>query len=82
MKKEKWILFLIFTIIFCISIFLFSYGSDFYWHLKVGEYISSHHKIPFTDIFSWYGSNNHLPWISHEWLFEVFIYQFFHFGKQ
>ena len=82
MKKEKWILFLIFTIILCISIFLFSYGSDFYWHLKIGEYISSHHKIPFTDIFSWYASSNHLPWISHEWLFEVFIYQFFHLGRQ
>lgn len=82
MKKEKWILFLTFILILCISIFLFSYGSDFYWHLKVGEYISSNHKIPFTDIFSWYASSNHLSWISHEWLFEVLIYQFFYFGKE
>ncbi len=82
MKKEKWILCLIFILILCISIFLFSYGSDFYWHLKAGEYISTHHRIPFTDIFSWYASSNHLSWISHEWLFEVLIYHFFHIGKQ
>ncbi len=81
-KKEKWFLFFIFILILCISIFLFSYGSDFYWHLKVGQYISSHHKIPFTDIFSWYASSNHLSWISHEWLFEVLIYRFFYFGKE
>jgi len=82
MKKEKKILLCIFIILISISIFLFSFGSDFFWHLKIGEYISIHKKIPFTDIFSWYGTKNHLAWISHEWLFEVLIYQFFHIGKE
>lgn len=82
MKKEKKILLFIFIILISISIFLFSFGSDFFWHLKVGEYISIHKKIPLTDIFSWYGTKNHLAWISHEWLFEVLIYQFFRIGKE
>lgn len=76
-KKEKCLLFLIFIIIISISIFLFSYGNDFYWHLKSGEYITKNHKIPFTDIFSWYASKNQLTWISHEWLFEIIIYLLF-----
>lgn len=82
MKKEKKILLFIFILLISMSIFLFSFGSDFFWHLKIGEYISIHKEIPFTDIFSWYGEKNHLAWISHEWLFEVIIYQFFHFGKE
>jgi len=82
MKKERKLLLFIFIILISISIFLFSFGSDFFWHLKIGEYISIHKKIPMTDLFSWYGTQNHLTWISHEWLFEVFIYQIFHLGKE
>ncbi len=82
MKKRNQLLFIIFITIVTISIFLFSYGSDFFWHLKIGEYITTHQKIPFTDLFSWYGTQNHLPWISHEWLFEVILFEWFHYGKQ
>ena len=82
MKKEKKILLFIFILLISMSIFLFSFGSDFFWHLKIGEYIIVQKEIPFTDIFSWYGAKNHLAWISHEWLFEVLIYQFFRFGKE
>ena len=69
-------LILIFLLIFGLSIFFFSYGSDFYWHAKAGEYILKNKQIPFIDVFSWYGSTNNLHWISHEWLFEIIIYLF------
>ena len=45
---------------------------DYYWHFKAGEYMVSHGKILMEDVFSW--SMQHLPWISHEWLFDIFIY--------
>ena len=73
-NKKNIILFLTFTFIIMCSIFLFSYGNDFYWHLKTGEYIINNNKIPHTGIFSYYAISNNLTWISHEWLFEVIIY--------
>lgn len=47
--------------------------SDYFWHLKTGEYILSHRQLPAADIFSYtqYGK----PWELHEWLFEVMLYQ-------
>ncbi len=77
MKNKKYLLPITFILIICISIFLFHYGNDFYWHLKAGSYIVENHQIPFTDVFSWYAKSNHLSWISHEWLFEVLIYFIF-----
>lgn len=76
MKKHKNILFLTFIIIISMSVFLFDYGNDFYWHIKAGEYIINNKHIPITDIFSWYASKNQLIWIAHEWLFEIIIYLF------
>lgn len=74
MLKENKLLFFIFILIFMLSLFFFNYGNDFYWHIKVGEYIINNNKIPYIDIFSWYANSNSLSWISHEWLFEVIIY--------
>lgn len=69
-------------LIFSFSFFLFSFALflmlflrmdiDYFWHYKAGEYMVSHSTILTHDIFSW--SLFHSPWISHEWLFEVFIY--------
>lgn len=70
----------IFSLLFipiAVSIFLYSYGmsgNDFWWHIKVGEWICNNKAIPSTDIFSWYGINNHLPWHSQEWLADVIFY--------
>ncbi len=48
---------------------------DYFWHVKAGEYIVNN-GIPTQDIFSWFAIELNLHWISHEWLFEVFIYGF------
>lgn len=49
-------------------------GNDFWWHTKIGEYIFQNKTIPLIDVFSWYGAENSLYWISHEWLSEVIFY--------
>lgn len=76
MKKKNVWLYLSFVLIFCIAISFFNNGSDYYWHVRIGKYIINNLKIPYTDLFSWYGELNNLHWISHEWLYECLIYGF------
>src|SRR6476619_33227 len=49
--------------------------SDFWWHLRTGQYIVATKAVPHTDIFSAmrFGSE----WVAHEWLSEVFTYSVF-----
>ena len=49
--------------------------SDYFWHLKAGEYIVTQGALPHGDVFSF----THLgqPWVLHEWLFEVVLYGMF-----
>lgn len=47
---------------------------DFWFHYDCGRYIVTTGQIPTTAIGSWYGLENNLPWISHEWLFGLLVY--------
>ena len=49
-------------------------GNDFWWHIKVGQWIVENGRVPTTDIFSWYGVANQIPWTAHEWLADVIFY--------
>lgn len=74
----------LFISIACIAIILTVFsegiiGNDFWWHIKVGEWICENGKIPTNAIFSWYGTEQQLPWTAHEWLSEVIYYLIFHF---
>jgi hypothetical protein len=44
---------------------------DYWWHLATGNWILTHHRIPFTDPFSW--THGGQPWIAHEWLAELIL---------
>lgn len=46
--------------------------TDFWWHLKDGQYIVLHHLVPSHDFMS-YTLAGH-AWTDHEWLAEVWIY--------
>lgn len=70
-------IFFLLLIPIAVSVFLYSYGlagNDFWWHIKVGEWICKNNALPSVDIFSWYGINNHIPWNSQEWLADVIFY--------
>ena len=81
MKIKKFVckhkLFLVFSFfLFSFSVFLMLFlrmDIDYFWHFKAGEYMVTHFEILTKDIFSW--SLYHSSWISHEWLFEVFLYE-------
>lgn len=49
-------------------------GNDFWWHVKVGEWVVEHNEVPTTDIFSWYGMEKGISWTAHEWLSDVIFY--------
>src|SRR5262249_31150744 len=44
---------------------------DYYWHVEAGRWIVMHGALPSADPFSF---TARYPWVTHEWLFEVFLY--------
>lgn len=69
------------VMLFLLIITAFSYtgnGDDAYWHIKVGEWILTHHQIPTTGIFSY--TNPDKQWTAHEWLSQVLTYKLFQQG--
>jgi hypothetical protein len=53
--------------------------NDFWWHLKIGEYIFINHTIPSTNIFAWTLPANH-PFFYAAWLAELLFYLFYRLG--
>jgi hypothetical protein len=51
---------------------------DFWWHLRTGQFIVETRSIPHADIFSY--TNAGRPWVTHEWLSQVFIYALYRLG--
>jgi hypothetical protein len=49
--------------------------TDIWWHLRVGEWISLHHAIPRTELFS--ASMAGTPWAAYSWLFELLNFELF-----
>jgi hypothetical protein len=47
---------------------------DQFWHIATGRWIVENRAIPKVDIFSWWATANHRPWIPQGWLFGVSIY--------
>lgn len=71
--KKALLLGTVFLIIFVLTLHsLVDY--DFWFHYDCGRYIAINHNIPDTAISSWYGIENNLPWISHEWAFGLLCY--------
>jgi hypothetical protein len=42
---------------------------DLFWHLRAGEWIAAHHRVPLTDLFSY--TRPGARWITHEWGFSL-----------
>lgn len=81
MKKKKLIIFLLFIFILISSILYFNIGSDYFWHLKLGEYITKFKELPNECIYSWFATENNLMFLPHEWLSQIILYELFSFSK-
>jgi hypothetical protein len=54
-----------------LSLILAPVSPDYWWHVTTGRWMLEHHRVPFTDPFSWtHGGQN---WIAHEWLAELLL---------
>jgi hypothetical protein len=42
---------------------------DLFWHLRTGEWIAAHHRVPLVDLFSY--TRQGARWITHEWEFSL-----------
>ena len=73
-KKHKYILsFAIFLVFFALFMtLLYTKESDYFWHIKAGEYMITNGSILKNDVFSWFMNGNY--WMSHEWAFDCLIY--------
>ncbi len=49
---------------------------DYWWHARTGQLISETGRLPKTDIYSFASADR--PWITHEWLTELLLYQIEH----
>ena len=73
-KKHKYTIGISFLLI-CFSLFmtlLFHKESDYFWHIKAGEYMFNNKEILTKDIFSRFMNGKY--WMSHEWAFDYLIY--------
>lgn len=50
---------------------------DTWWHLRTGEWIVGHHRLPTVDAWSFASTR---PWIPHEWLSEVLLFVSYRLG--
>ena len=49
-------------------------GNDYWWHIKLGEWVWKNKSVPTTDVFSWYGIENSLKITVQQWLADVWFY--------
>lgn len=54
------------------------YDTDFWWHLKTGEWILQERRVPQVDLFTF--SSVGRPWIDLHWGFQVFITLLYRLG--
>ena len=53
------------------ELIFFRVDPDYFWHFKAGEYMVKNGLLK-VDVFSWFMKSKY--WMSHEWLFDVIIY--------
>lgn len=80
-KKQNW-QFLIFTVLGVICMFSrkfidFIEEGDFFWHVKVGEWMVKNKQIMFSDIYSWVSLDKPLEVFSHSWAGSILVYLFY-----
>jgi hypothetical protein len=54
------------------------FDTDFWWHLKTGEWILAGNGIPYVDLYTFRDSDK--PWIDLHWGFQVLITVLYHAG--
>ncbi len=48
---------------------------DIWWHLRTGQWLVEHTRVPATDPFSTFGHGR--PWVAYSWMFEILVFGLF-----
>lgn len=54
------------------------FDTDFWWHLKTGEWILQNYSVPAVDLYTFTDSDK--PWIDLHWGFQILITLLYHMG--
>lgn len=73
-KNYQLILAIIFSEFLFISFALPINPDDYWWHVKMGEWIANNNTIQKTEIYSWAANLFTINWIDHSWTAEVPMY--------
>lgn len=73
-EEHKYVISFVFLLVSLsfFMMFFFHKDSDYFWHVKAGEYMFKNGTILTKDIFSWFMNGSY--WMSHEWAFDYLIY--------
>ena len=52
--------------------------TDFWWHLKTGEWMLETGSIPYVDLYTYVDANQ--PWVDMHWVFQLLITLLYHLG--
>lgn len=74
-----WVLVILAGFLFFISLIPMP-PNDFWWHLKIGEYIFTNHSIPSTNMFAWTLPADQ-PFFYGAWLAELLFYALYRLGS-
>lgn len=75
LSRERLVFFILFV---ALVFFPVIRDPDFFFHVTAGAYIVEHHLLPHHDVFSYTMAG--APWVMHEWLFEVLVYELYRLG--
>lgn len=53
-------------------------SQDEFWHLKTGQWICEHGRLPQNEIFTYTAADQ--PWYNHEWLSQVLMWRIYELG--
>jgi hypothetical protein len=73
-----WFLVILASCLFIISLIPLP-PNDFWWHLRIGEFIYTNHTIPLTNMYAWTLPANQ-PFYYASWLAEFLFYLFYRLG--
>ena len=73
-KKAFYIFFIILCEIIFLGVSIPIYPDDYWWHVKIGEWITNNFSLNIPQNLSWLSSEIELNWINHSWLCEILLF--------
>ncbi|TMA36417.1 MAG: hypothetical protein E6J87_00735 [Deltaproteobacteria bacterium] len=77
-RLSPWIALPLVAVVFCIPVLATVhpvFDWDIWWHLRTGQWIAEHGRLPDHDPFTAIGAQ--IPWVAYSWAFELLIHELY-----